>query len=417
MQLTDVDLTDPDRFERGTPHEEFALLRREAPVYFHPERDGPGFFAVTKHADVRAVSTAPEVFSSERMGTLRIDPPEAVLQMIRNMMLNMDPPKHRRYRALVNKAFTPRMVEGLRDQVRRTVTRILDDVIERGECDFVEDVAAILPMEIICEMMGVPPEDRRRIYEIGNKMVGFEDPELQPDGKPVDVANADAAVAFGEMFVYATKLRERALREPKDNLATALLNAELDGERLSAEDFQWWFQLLLVAGNETTRTVTSNGMRDLLANPEQLAALRAEPGLVPTAIEEMLRFDPPVHCFRRQTLRDTEIRGVRIPAGSKVMIWYPSANRDEDVFADPQRFDVRRQPNEHLSFGIGEHYCLGANLARLELREIFAGIVARLHDVEHTAPPRRLRSTFINGVKEMRIAFRPGPRVGSAAAA
>jgi cholest-4-en-3-one 26-monooxygenase len=335
--------------------------------------------------------------------------------MVRNMMLNMDPPKHRRYRTLVSKAFTPRMVQALHDKVAQTVTRILDDVIERGECDFVEDVAAILPMEIICEMMGVPREDRRRIYEIGNKMVGFEDPELQPDGRAVDISTADAAAAFGEMFVYATKLRELALKEPRDNLATALVNAELDGEKLSAEDFQWWFQLLLVAGNETTRTVTSNGLRDLIANPEQLALLRADPGLVPSAVEEILRFDPPVHAFRRQTLRDTEIRGTHIPADSKVIVWYPSANRDSDVFSEPQRFDVRRQPNEHLSFGIGEHYCLGANLARLELREIFAGIVARLHDIEHTAPPRRLRSTFINGVKEMRISFRPGPRVGSAA--
>jgi cholest-4-en-3-one 26-monooxygenase len=413
MLLHDIDLTDADLFQRGTPHEAFALLRREAPVHWHAEPGGPGFFAITRHADVRAVSTAPDVFSSERMGTLRMDPPEAVLAMIRNMMLNMDPPKHRRYRALVNKAFTPRMVEGLREQVASTVTRILDDVVERGACEFVEDVAAILPMEIICEMMGVPREDRRRIYEIGNKMVGFEDPELQPDGQAVDIATADATVAFGEMFVYATKLHEIALREPRDNLATALVHAELDGERLSAEDFQWWFQLLLVAGNETTRTVTSNGLCALIANPEQMALLRADPSLVPSAVEEILRVAPPVHAFRRQTTRDTEIRGARIPADSKVMVWYPSANRDEEVFADAQRFDVRRSPNEHLSFGIGEHYCLGANLARLELREIFAGIVARLHDVEHTAPPRRLRSTFINGVKEMRIAFRPGPRVGA----
>jgi cholest-4-en-3-one 26-monooxygenase len=217
------------------------------------------------------------------------------------------------------------------------------------------------------------------------------------------------------MFVYATKLRELALRAPSENLATALVRAELDGETLSAEDFQWFFQLLLVAGNETTRTVTSNGLCALVAHPEQFALLRSDRGLVPSAVEETLRFSPPVHAFRRQTLRDTEIRGVPIPADTKVIVWYPSANRDEDVFDDPSRFDVRRQPNDHLSFGIGEHYCLGANLARLELRAIFAGIAARLHDVEHTAPPRRLRSTFINGVKEMPISFRPGPRVGSAA--
>ena len=413
MDLCDVDLTDADVFQRGVPHEMFALLRREAPVYWHDERDGPGFFALTKYADVRLVSSQPEVFSSERMGTLRLDPPEPVLRMVRNMMLNMDPPKHRRYRALVSKAFTPRIVQRLQAKVGDMVTRILDGVIERGACDFVDDIAAILPMEVICEMMGVPREDRRDVYAIGNKLVGFEDPELQPDGRPVDIATADAGAAFGEMFAYADKLRDLALRRPSDNLATALVHADLDGETLSAEDFQWFFQLLVVAGNETTRTVTCNGLLDLLANPEQLDAVRAAPTLVPSAVEEMVRFNPPVHAFRRQTTRPTEIRGVPIPANTKVMLWYPSANRDEEVFEDGDRFDVRREPNDHLSFGIGEHYCLGANLARLELREMFAGIVARLYDIQLAAPPRRLRSTFVNGVKEMRITFRPGLPIGT----
>ena len=415
MNLRDIDLTDADVFERGVPHDAFTTLRREAPVYWHEETDGPGFFAITKYADLRQVSTNPEIFSSERKATLRVDPPEFVLEMIRNMMLNMDPPKHRRYRGLINKAFTPRMVQSLHGMVTGTVTRIIDDVIERGECDFVEDIAAILPMEVICEMMGVPREDRRQVYLIGNKLVGFEDPELQPDGQVVDVQNADAASAFGEMFAYAHKLREQALADPKDNLASALLSAELDGEKLSAEDFQWWFQLLLVAGNETTRTVTTNGMLDLIAHPDQMARLRQDPSLVPSAVEEILRFNPPVHAFRRQTTRATEIRGIEIPADSKIMMWYPSVNRDEEVFPDSQRFDVARTPNDHLSFGIGEHFCLGANLARLELREIFKGIVERLHDVQLAAKPRRLRSTFVNGVKEMRVTFRPGARVGAAA--
>ena len=415
MNLRDIDLTDADVFERGVPHDAFTTLRREAPVYWHEETDGPGFFAITKYADLRQVSTNPEIFSSERKATLRVDPPEFVLEMIRNMMLNMDPPKHRRYRGLINKAFTPRMVQNLHGMVTGTVTRIIDDVIERGECDFVEDIAAILPMEVICEMMGVPREDRRQVYLIGNKLVGFEDPELQPDGQVVDVQNADAASAFGEMFAYAHKLREQALADPKDNLASALLSAELDGEKLSAEDFQWWFQLLLVAGNETTRTVTTNGMLDLIAHPDQMERLRQDPSLVPSAVEEILRFNPPVHAFRRQTTRATEIRGIEIPADSKIMMWYPSVNRDEEVFPDSQRFDVARTPNDHLSFGIGEHFCLGANLARLELREIFKGIVERLHDVQLAAKPRRLRSTFVNGVKEMRVTFRTGPRVGASA--
>jgi cytochrome P450 len=219
------------------------------------------------------------------------------------------------------------------------------------------------------------------------------------------------------MFFYADKLRERARREPGEDLATGLIHAELDGERLSDADFNFFFLLLLIAGNETTRTVTSNGMVTLIDHPDQLADLRRDPALVPNAIEEILRFAPAVHCFRRQTLAPVEIRGKKIDADQKVMLWYPSANRDEEVFDDPDRFDIRRDLNEHVAFGFGEHFCLGASLARLELHEVFRGILGRLHDIELTAPPRRLRSTFINGVKEMRVRFRPGPRVAAAAAA
>jgi cholest-4-en-3-one 26-monooxygenase len=343
------------------------------------------------------------------MGALMRDPEPAAMGYMRSIMLNMDPPRHRQYRQLVNQAFRPRLVEKLRPRVREMVRGIIDDVIERGECDFVEDVAAILPMEVICEMMGVPAEDRRRIYELGNQMVGFDDPELQPDGKVRSNTTADAASA--EMFMYADKLRQKAAEQPGDDIASALLEAELGGERLTPTDFQFFFLLLCVAGNETTRTVTTNGMIALLENPGEWRALQDDSSLVDSAVEEILRYAPAVHNFRRQTTRDTEIRGVPIPENSKVVLWYPSANRDEEVFADPQRFDVRRHPNDHLAFGIGEHFCLGASLARMELQEIFREIAARLRRVEMVEPPRRLRSTFINGVKEMRIRFQPGPRL------
>jgi cholest-4-en-3-one 26-monooxygenase len=209
--------------------------------------------------------------------------------------------------------------------------------------------------------------------------------------------------------MYAGKLLEQARTHPADDLATALVNAEIDGHRLSDSDFNFFFLLLIIAGNETTRTVTTNGMLDLLHHPDQLRDLRADLSLLPSAIEEIVRYNPPVHSFRRTATADTAIRGQRIRENDKVMLWYPSANRDEDVFERPQDFDIRRSPNEHLSFGIGEHFCLGANLARLELNEIFRGILTRVHDIEQTAPARRLRSTFINGVKEMRIRFAPGP--------
>ncbi len=321
-------------------------------------------------------------------------------------MLNMDPPRHRQYRGLVNKAFSARMVMNLQGRIREMVNRIINGVIERGECDFVEDIAAQLPLEVICEMMGVPEEDRRSVYTIGNRMVGFDDPDLQPDGKPL--LESDGAAAAAEMFLYAGRLLEKARSHPGDDLATALVNAELDGQRLSDNDFNFFFLLLIIAGNETTRTVTSNGMLALIEHPNQLHDLSQDPTLLPSAIEEILRYAPAVHNFRRTVTATAVLRGQRLNPNDKLTMWYPSANRDEEVFAHPDTFNIRRQPNDHLAFGIGEHFCLGANLARLELNEVVRGIVARLHDVELSAPPRRLRSTVINGVKEMRIRFRPG---------
>ncbi len=405
MKLCDVDLNDLDLFERHTPHEMFALLRREAPVYWHPENDGQGYWAITKYQDVKWISKNPQLFSSAEMGILRRDPTPESLPLIQNILINMDPPRHRHYRALVNQAFRPRLIAQMEPRIRELVDGIIDGVIEKGECDFVEEVAAILPMEVICEMMGVPKADRRRVYEIGNSMVGHDDPELRKDGTISD--NMEAADAFAEMFTYADHLLKKAKDHPSDDLATALVNAEVEGHKLTDSEFHFFFLLLLVAGNETTRTVTTNGMIALIENPDQLALLQEDPSLVNSAVEEILRYAPAVHSFRRQAMADTEIRGQRIRANDKLMLWYPSVNRDEEFFEDPDRFDVRRSPNDHLAFGIGEHYCLGASLARLELREIFRGIVTRFRDMEMVAPPRRLRSNFINGVKEMRVRFRP----------
>jgi cholest-4-en-3-one 26-monooxygenase len=406
MQIRGVNLTDPDIFELGVPHEMFRVLRREAPVYWHDEPDGPGFWAVTKYHDVKFISKNPGVFSSARQGTLRQDPSEQDLPAIQSIMLNMDPPRHRQYRTLVSQAFTPRMIGNLHGRIRDMVREIVNEVIEKGECDFVEEVAAQLPLRVICEMMGVPEEDRRHIYVLGNKMVGMDDPELQA-GNPI--LPGDAMAAFGEMFVYASKLWKIAHETPSDDLATALVNAELEGRKLDEMEFNFFFLLLLIAGNETTRTVTSNGMIELINHPDQLRNLRENLSLIPSAVEEILRFAPAVHTFRRTALSNTELRGQTIRESDKLMLWYPSANRDEDVFPEADTFNIRRSPNEHVAFGFGEHFCLGANLARLELQEVFRGIVSRLHDVETTAPPRRLRSCFINGVKEMRVRFRPGP--------
>jgi cholest-4-en-3-one 26-monooxygenase len=410
VQLSDVNLNDLDAFEKQCPHEMFDVLRRESPVHWHDEPDGSGYWAITKYDDLKHISRHPQLFSSERKGVMLRDPDEATVAFQSQIMLSMDPPKHRQYRMLVNKAFTPRMVDGLRPRIQQLVKQIVNAVIERGECDFVEDLAAPLPMLVICEMMGIPDEDRRRVYEVGNKMVGFDDPEYH-DGKTLEMKAQEDGQAHEyatEMFLYAAKLREKALSHPGEDLATALVHAELDGHKLTPEEFNFFFLLLLIAGNETTRTVTSNGMISLLENPDQLQALKEDRALVGSAVEEVLRYSPAVHSFRRQITADTEIRGQRLRAEQKLILWYPSANRDEDVFEEPHRFDIRRSPNEHVAFGYGEHYCLGANLARMELQEIFREIVTRVDGMEMTAQPRRLRSNFINGVKEMQVRFEPG---------
>ena len=401
MNLSDVKLT-PDVFHEAVPHEMFSVLRREAPVYFHPEEDGgAGFWVISKYEDLKSVSRQPLLFSSHRGGTNIRELQGEQLDRVRALMLNMDPPQHRKFRNIVNKAFTPRMVNALIPSVKRLAREIVDGVAEQGECDFVTEVASIMPMAVICEMMGVPAEDRPRINDLANKLIGFDDPEYQS-------SIADAEKAALEMFMYGAKLQEKARKHPGDDLGTALLHAEVDGERLTDFEFHSFFMLLAIAGNETTRTVTTNGMLALIENPDQRRRVVENPALVESAVEEILRYTPAVHHFRRTATADTEIRGQKIREGDKVTIWYTSANRDEDVFGDSQAFDVARDPNDHLAFGIGEHFCLGSNLARMELNLIFDELLRRIgRDMELAAPPRRLRSNFVNGVKEMRVTFSP----------
>ena len=406
MKLSDIDLNDLDTFEKAPPHDQWKLLRNEAPVFRHAGAPGEeDYWCVTKYHDLRSISKDPEGYSSEEKSALTRDPNPESLVGLRQIMLNMDPPRHRQYRAIVNKAFTPRMIDGLIVAVDRMVDQIIDDVCEKGECDFVEDLAAPLPMGVICEMMGVPEEDRKAIYELGNKMVGFDDPEYNPDGP--SLMDGDLSTASVEMFMYAEKLKERYKNSSEQNLATALLNAEVDGHKLSEIEFNSFFMLLAVAGNETTRTVTTNGMWDLIRHPGERDKIIKDPSLIPTAVEEILRFNPAVISFRRTSMKDQVLRGTEIKANDKLILWYHAANRDEEVFDDVDTFDVTRDPNPHLSFGIGEHFCLGANLARMELQKIFAGLMKRLPDIELAAEPRRLRSNFINGVKEMRVSFTP----------
>jgi cholest-4-en-3-one 26-monooxygenase len=400
VKLDEIDLL-ADTWEREVPHEMFATLRREAPVFFHPEPEGPGFWVVTKHADVLAISRDNETFSSELGGTFIDTATDEALAKIRLSILNMDPPKHHRYRRLVSKGFTPRMISRLQGRIGQRATRIVDDVIERGECEFVEDIAAELPLQIICEMIGLPEEDWPRMFELSNKLVGFDDPEYQ-------TSEEDGELAAAEIFGYCDKLAGERRVEPRDDIMSALVHAEVDGERLDDIDLNLFFVTLVVAGNETTRNLINHSMLALIEHSDQAELLRRDPSHWQTATEEMLRWGTSIHNFRRTTTRDTEVRGQPVAAGDKVVMYYMSANRDEDVFDDPYRFDVTRSPNEHVTFGGGGvHYCLGANLARAEIRAMMQELVERLRDVELAGPVRRLRSDFVNGIKEMPVRFRP----------
>ncbi|MFM8303860.1 MAG: cytochrome P450 [Actinomycetota bacterium] len=397
MSLDDIDLTDPDAYVPGVPHEWFARLRAEAPVHWHPDpaSTGGGFWAVTSYEHCTTVNRDWQTFSSMKGAVYLWDLPEAELEQQQMLMLNMDPPLHTRYRLLVNKGFTPRMVNALEQQMRERTREILDRVGERGECDFVVDVAAELPLQVIADLMGVPQEDRHKIFDWSNRMIGGEDPEY-------GLTEEDRAMASMELYAYSSELAASRKIDPHDDLISILTQAEVEGEKLSDLEIDLFFLLLSVAGNETTRNLISHGILALLDNPDQLARLRADRELMGPAIEEMLRWGTPVMNFRRTATRDTELGGQKIAEGDKVVFWHISANRDESVFENPYTFDIARSPNEHMAFGSGgPHYCLGANLARMEIRVMFEELLDRFTELERIGEAPRLRSSFINGIKHI----------------
>jgi len=406
VNVAEIDLLDRDRFTRGIPHEWFTWLRANEPVYHHAEPDGPGFWVITKHADVIVCNRDAQTFSSaqKRGGVISLE--ESTMaqseldDMAGNIMLMMDPPDHTRYRKLVNRGFTPRMIGMLQPHIRELAVGILDQALAGGTCDFVVDVAAELPLEVIAELIGVPREDRHKIFEWSNRMIGSEDPEYL-------VSQEDLMNAQVEMFMYAQSLAEQRRKEPKDDIITALLSAEVDGDSLSDMDFNLFFLLLSVAGNETTRNAIAHGMNAFLENPDQWDRLVADPsGRITLATEEILRWASPVMYFRRNATRDFELRGHTIRSGDKISLWYISANRDEDVFDDPFRFDIERDPNPHIAFGGGgPHFCLGAQLARLEIQVLFEELARRVPRVEALGEPALLRSNFIGGIKHLPVRF------------
>jgi len=390
----DVDLFDFEVFADGPPHDVFRRLRDEAPVCFLREPDGPGYWAVTRYDDVVTVSRDPATFGSAPRVFVQ-DPAEPVADD--KLLINLDPPRHTKLRKLVNRGFTPRQVAMLEPRVREIVVRLLDAAAARDEFDLVGDVAVELPLQVIAEMVGVPYEDRHRVFALTEVMMSIGDPE---HGGTV----ADAQAAMTEMFAYADGLAQQRLKEPGDDLLSLILAADVDGEALTPLDTDFFFMLLMNAGSETTRNLITGGTLALFEHPEQREHLQADLTRLSTGIEEMLRWVTPVIHFRRTAKADVELGGQAIAEGDKVVLWYSSANRDERAFEGADRFEIDRTPNEHVAFGAGgPHFCLGASLARLEARVMFEEMLVRLPRLEQAGAPQRLRSNFINGIKSLPV--------------
>ncbi|WP_204017845.1 cytochrome P450 [Sphaerimonospora thailandensis] len=402
----EVNLVDQDFYaRRGAPHDQFRRLRANAPVFWHEgdaERGWPGFWAVTKHEDVVHVSRRSDLFSSYRRLALFNELPDEQVELQRLMLLNQDPPEHTRRRSLVNRGFTPRVIGRLEEHIRDICRQLIDEAEQLPEVDFVRDVAAPLPLYVICELLGAPVEDRDKIFEWSNRLIGSEDPDYAASPE-------EGQAAAMEVYAYADALAAaRKEAGPRDDIVTKLLRPDDSGEVLGQDEFDLFVLLLIVAGNETTRNAASGGMLAMFEHPAQWARLVADPSLAARTADEIVRWVSPVNLFRRTATADTEIRGQKISEGDKVVVFYGSANRDEDVFDLPDVFDIARDPNPHIGFGGGgAHFCLGNHLAKLELKVLFEVLAERFPDIRQTGAATRLRSNFINGIKTLPVSLRP----------
>jgi cholest-4-en-3-one 26-monooxygenase len=404
VDLAEVDLMDPVWFQDGPPHELFERMRAETPVRWNTLPDGSGFWSLTRHADIAAVSRNFATFSSWKRGIF-LEPDQVVpLDLTRNLLLYKDPPEHTKYRAILQTAFTPHTVAKLEDAVRGRITRVLDAVIELGACDFARDIAVPVPLGVLVDLMGCLDQDIPRLHAWTDQIE-----EAQRSPEP-----AAATEVFVEMAGYLhEQIGKQAAAGDDESLVMRLRNAQVDGQQLDDSEILVFFGLLVFAGNDTTRNTAASGMRALLEHPDQLAELVADPSLIAGAVEEILRWTSVVQWFARTALRDTEIDGHAIAEGDRVVMWYSSASRDQDVFDEPQRFDIRRAKPDHDAFGGGaRHFCLGAGLARLELRVLFEELARRMPDIGNAGEPQRLVSNWANMITSLPVSFTPGPREG-----
>jgi len=415
MPLEEIDLSTLEFWTRPAADIDgaFATLRAEDPMRFFEEVElidwprGPGYFALTRHADIVEASRHPDLYCSG-MGTNIGDMPPAFNDFF-GSMINMDDPRHARMRRIVSRGFTPKQLALLQGDVEGVAAGVVDEIAGRGQCDLVVDVAALLPLRIILDLMGIGRSEERFVFDRTNVILGLGDTEYVPD-QTVDGMMSAALTAGQELAEMVRELGEARQRDPGDDVVSALVTAELDGETLTPEELGSFFILLVVAGNETTRNAIAHGAVALAEHPEQRRIWADDlDGVTPTGVEEVVRWSTPVIHFRRTVTRDGVRLGERVLSeGDKVVLWYRSANRDEAVFDDPFRFDVRRSPNDHVGFGgPGPHFCLGAHLARREVGVMMRTLLARLPDLEPSAEPDRLRSNFINGIKHLPVTFTP----------
>ncbi|MDE1674140.1 MULTISPECIES: cytochrome P450 [Nocardia] len=406
---TGFDFTDPALWETRNPVEEFAQLRRTAPVWWNEQsdessggfRDG-GYWVVSRHEDIKEISRKSGLFSSQRKGAVIRLPGQITLDQIEltgALLVNMDPPKHTKIRRIISKGFSPRAVEGLRAALADRAERIVRSAKQQGGGDFVEQVACELPLQAIAELLGVPQEDRRKLFEWSNQMLNYDDPEYG------DAVTTDASTnASMEILGYSWNMAEQRRAQPGDDIVTQLVNADLDGEALGSDEFGFFVILLAVAGNETTRNAITHGMKAFIDNPDQWELYKQQRPR--TAPDEIIRWATPVTAFQRTATADTELGGKLIREGQRVGLFYSSANFDEEAFTDPFSFDVFRDPNPHLAFGgTGAHFCVGANLARLEIDLMFNAIADVMPNLTQLAEPERLRSGWINGVKHWQVSY------------